>query len=460
MASSSSSSTSHRLMPQAQPSGPPPLPHGTLPLLSSGLGGMAGASGTAGSTDSSKPESRLEHEFVRAVTANDVERVQELLDSDPQFAANINDRDGWSALHNCCSGGHLFGAKYLIEAGCNVSIQSNNGHTPLMIASGKGFVDLVELLLNNRADPTTVNKFGDTAYDLAAQAEEPYICEILQNSEQDVIERRNRASGNSQTRGPLMVQHNTVIELIHENQRCGFLSRQFSDTNLNKSDLRGPWSTALGRPCSLDDVQLPLVRDAQTGQLVRGWFWLSDWRVDTKHPRVDAVDGWQYAKTFDDPDMQWLAAPIGSVLNTWVRRRRWIRVRKRRADVRSEEQAKEEESSEAEANQDYLTVARNRIERMSAGEDNQNLNSVKAELDEYENSIKELLAGIKDDTDLIRKRAASALVSAYLEQAEERNALIDALEESDDAEEGEDKDQSQSQAHSKGKGPATIGRGT
>ena len=95
----------------------------------------------------------------------------------------------------------------------------------------------------------------------------------------------------------------------------------------------------------------------------------SDWTLDLTHPRVDANEGWQYARSFDDPDEQWSAEPppllerilsgagvlsrpgpstsgpsypinIGSSsqsaqsdATSWVRRRRWIRVLRRRLDI-------------------------------------------------------------------------------------------------------------------------------
>jgi hypothetical protein len=104
--------------------------------------------------------------------------------------------------------------------------------------------------------------------------------------------------------------------------------------------------------------------------------------MDLTHPRVDVNDGWQYARSFDDPDEQWMAepppplerilsggasvltpaltgagGPSTSVASTstgrgrsgsggavtqlhdhvpatsWVRRRRWVRVMRRRLDI-------------------------------------------------------------------------------------------------------------------------------
>ena len=104
--------------------------------------------------------------------------------------------------------------------------------------------------------------------------------------------------------------------------------------------------------------------------------------MDLTHPRVDVSEGWQYARSFDDPDERWTAEPPpplervlsggASVLTpaltgaggpstpmaststgrgrsgnggavaqlsdhlpvtSWVRRRRWVRVMRRRLDI-------------------------------------------------------------------------------------------------------------------------------
>lgn len=91
----------------------------------------------------------------------------------------------------------------------------------------------------------------------------------------------------------------------------------------------------------------------------------SDWTLDVTHPGVDADDGWQYAQSFKDPEERWSAEPppplvrllsgtgmvagLGSPSRStgragssssngnsqlsWVRRRRWVRVMRRRLDI-------------------------------------------------------------------------------------------------------------------------------
>lgn len=87
----------------------------------------------------------------------------------------------------------------------------------------------------------------------------------------------------------------------------------------------------------------------------------SDWTLDVTLPEVDAETGWQYAQGFDDSDDQWTPEPPpllerlleGSAavaalsasssggssrsrsapVHSWVRRRRWVRVMRRRLDI-------------------------------------------------------------------------------------------------------------------------------
>lgn len=93
----------------------------------------------------------------------------------------------------------------------------------------------------------------------------------------------------------------------------------------------------------------------------------SDWTLDVTHPGVDAEEGWQFAHSFEDSDDSWTAeqppqlqrlltgsgamtAGLGGsgsrgtngssgsrsrsgTAQSWVRRRRWVRVMRRRLDI-------------------------------------------------------------------------------------------------------------------------------
>ncbi|OUM58459.1 hypothetical protein PIROE2DRAFT_16248 [Piromyces sp. E2] len=163
-------------------------------------------------------------------------------------------------------------------------------------------------------NPLIKNNIGETAYDIAAQNNECYICAMLENYEKNYIKKYKLNKE--------QIVHNIVIEMVFENQRSSVLNN-FSSENLQKNDKCGPWSNKYGVPCSKEDVKLPKSN---------GWFWMTDWTIDLKSPNVNKNDGWQYARSFEEKPDNWYSEPIKglSSLVGCVRRRIWIRIRKRK----------------------------------------------------------------------------------------------------------------------------------
>ncbi|EPT02761.1 hypothetical protein FOMPIDRAFT_1059042 [Fomitopsis schrenkii] len=283
------------------------------------------------------------------------------------------------------------GASEAFDGVRGVDIRSKGGWTPLMNAASKGHLPVVLYLLTKQnADPFVRNKWGETAYDAAAAVFEVWICEVLQKAE--IEDWRNRHVPYN----PLSV-HTTVPLVLYENQRLDIRLKtlavsggrpRFSASGLGRRGRRAPFDLRLPMPeqstgkkevaAWRSDVQLPLREDPWTlprpgssrEGTERSHFWLSDWTLDVTHPGVDAEDGWQYAHSFDDPEDAWTAeqppqlerlldgagavsagfggnrsrsASAGSSSSrpngnsagsqTWVRRRRWVRVMRRRLDI-------------------------------------------------------------------------------------------------------------------------------
>ena len=115
-----------------------------------------------------------------------------------------------------------------------------------------------------------------------------------------------------------------------------------------------PKEVTSGCECSCLSAQYPFLN----------WRHRSDWTLDVTQPNADAEDGWQYANSFESPDEEWIAdqppqlqrlmtgagavavglsgqsssRPSGSrstsvAAQSWVRRRRWVRVMRRRLDI-------------------------------------------------------------------------------------------------------------------------------
>lgn len=236
--------------------------------------------------------------------------------------ANVNykDHEGWTALHNACSRGYCGIAQVLINASANVDCQNVTGQTPLMNACARGYLKVVQLLILTNSNPLLKNNIGETAYDRAAQNEKVDICIILEKYEDEYIKKNGLIKEN--------YIHNSVLEILFENQRSSILPPvSFSSENLLKSDICGPWSTKYGTPCTKEEITLPK-SISKNG----GWFWMTDWTIDTHNPYSNQEDGWQYAKNFEEKPELWQKEPLTglSTLTGCVRRRCWIRIRKRK----------------------------------------------------------------------------------------------------------------------------------
>jgi ankyrin repeat protein len=70
----------------------------------------------------------------------------------------------------------------LVKAGADVNAASENGHTPLISAARSGSLDIVRLLLANKADPNKRLESGETALDIALKNQNTDIGDLLLKS--------------------------------------------------------------------------------------------------------------------------------------------------------------------------------------------------------------------------------------------------------------------------------------
>ncbi|KAG6903373.1 hypothetical protein C0995_013126 [Termitomyces sp. Mi166 len=463
---------------------------------------------------------------------------------------HARDADGWTALHNACSKGYLGIVRWLCETGGatspsdgvrGVDIRSKDGWTPLMNAASKGHLPVVLYLLwKQGADPLVRNKWGETAYDAAAAVFEVWICEMLQQAEAE------KWRGTTVPYNPLAV-HTTVPLIVYENQRLDTRLKtlavsggrpKFSASGLGRHGRRPLFELKLPTAdietgvrevaAWRSDVQLPLrvtpwalpkpeSQDRTHDGAERSHFWLSDWTLDVTHPGVDAEEGWQYGHFFSDPDDQWTADQppqlerilLGSNLvgtgfgdssgrrsstgnsrppQTWVRRRRWVRIMRRRLDipplpflepdgsmyhldgngslipfVEDNEGGHEGEGQELgtmsstflSSAQDYVSRARYLVGNQSQYTDNNGTPASAVEarraIAKLERATMELRQGILADDDADRKTQAEVLLNAYSRELERRRLVAGAhgllLSGDDDTLEQEDDEDDEDEFH-------------
>ncbi|KAJ1652755.1 hypothetical protein IWQ61_006980, partial [Dispira simplex] len=364
------------------------------------------------------PDRENETALLKAAYHGQLSIVKFLL----QRGANVQhtDKDGWTALHNASSKGHLKMVCWLCEkASAMVDVQNIQGYTPLMNAAAVGQTLVVKYLLYHmRANPLIRSGADENAYDVAAATVPSigtsYLCDLLATAERQW---QRQFLPSSETTPPgrgsvaldialaysmstppdeLMMTHHTVAIIVLENQRLpitsavgsffrrSFGTPKFSPEALATSDPHmSPWCLVDGTPCTMDRVHLPsrnsepttahplvvLTKEDAAARVDSDWYWLTDWFLDLRHPQVHHENGWQYARAFSLPDTHWITEPkavlfppgsgslpptgirpdqtggavpwplqVASELapptsSSWVRRRRWIRVMKRKVDI-------------------------------------------------------------------------------------------------------------------------------
>ena len=100
--------------------------------------------------------------LMHAVIFNKLPRLHSLCDW--HAGLEVRDACGRTALHHASSCGHTGCARELITRGADVNAATNNGITPLMLASWRGRIDAVRLLLIAGADKRRVDAEGRTAH--------------------------------------------------------------------------------------------------------------------------------------------------------------------------------------------------------------------------------------------------------------------------------------------------------
>ncbi len=102
-----------------------------------------------------------------ASRAGDVATIRSLIahGADPNEAAGQNN---WSPLLHAIHKGQIRSVEALLDGGADINRVSGNGITPLMMAAGYGYDDIVRVLLQRGANPRIADNGGSHAIDIAA----------------------------------------------------------------------------------------------------------------------------------------------------------------------------------------------------------------------------------------------------------------------------------------------------
>ncbi|MDZ7937217.1 MAG: ankyrin repeat domain-containing protein [Rhodoferax sp.] len=95
-----------------------------------------------------------------------------------QRDADVN-KPGWTPLHYAATNSHTAVMQLLLDNHAYIDAASPNGSTPLMMAAMYGNSSAVKLLLEGGADPTLKNDLGLTAIEFAQRVKKAESVEII-----------------------------------------------------------------------------------------------------------------------------------------------------------------------------------------------------------------------------------------------------------------------------------------
>lgn len=112
--------------------------------------------------------SKMSAIFHQAVLEGDTTKVKFILKYGQGIRVNQPNKHGVTALQQACINGNLSMANFLLESGADLKVVDCDGRSALHLASERGHLDIVSLLINSTCvDVNARDSFGKKAVDVA-----------------------------------------------------------------------------------------------------------------------------------------------------------------------------------------------------------------------------------------------------------------------------------------------------
>ncbi|CAO3618932.1 unnamed protein product [Mucor hiemalis] len=198
-----------------------------------------------------------------------------------------------------------------------------------MNAASKGHADIVKYLLKEEinAKPLVKNKFGETAYDVAAAAGEAYLCQVIEQFEFKWYHPLPFNSLNMHVTIPVLLieeQQINIIPISSSSYNIGsYLLSKSPSLKTTTTNNESIWYFKGDTVLNKSKVELPNT----------SWFWLSDWTLELSFPTVRNNEGWTYSQNSInmEDENNWFSQlpPDANNSQNWIRRRQWMRIMKK-----------------------------------------------------------------------------------------------------------------------------------
>ncbi|KAK6983468.1 ankyrin repeat and KH domain-containing protein 1 [Biomphalaria glabrata] len=148
--------------------------------------------------------------LFRTIVSSSSSEIEEFLRMcDSKSTDFSNHALNWAVLQ-ACNIGHAHLLQFLLQDGTRLELRDDNGNTPLMICSMRGFPGIVGTLLGMSADVNATNKNGDTALMLATSME---VIKCLIENERLYLDEQN-STGNTALMSAIETSHLQKVKLL------------------------------------------------------------------------------------------------------------------------------------------------------------------------------------------------------------------------------------------------------
>ena len=186
--------------------------------------------------------------FHRACGDGDINQVKELLTSHNDIRDAINKcvyNNGFggtlAAIHLAVEGMHKEVCQFLLSNGASTSVTDSEGYSPIHIACNVGNVDVLNLLLDNGADPESlVERIGSTTLHEAVCSGSLEIVEALLDriSNKDLVNHQD-TKGWSPLHYACQYGHNKIVKVLLAHKAKVDLQVQIGRTSLHLAAFEG-----------------------------------------------------------------------------------------------------------------------------------------------------------------------------------------------------------------------------
>ncbi|GFO13412.1 ankyrin [Plakobranchus ocellatus] len=142
--------------------------------------------------------------FLDACANGDCKKVSELLLNN--FDVNAKTSEGWTGLHLASYKGHVDIVTILLNYDANIDMQDKKGFTALMYACQEGHENTVKVLLKHKArdDIIALDWVGSTAHLCAASNCNWEVCKLLENPHHNPNQVGTNTSANAMILVPVL----------------------------------------------------------------------------------------------------------------------------------------------------------------------------------------------------------------------------------------------------------------